>query len=110
MKITIDLDDNLAMVLAISRGWTPTIEDESQPMVDDEYPHIPNPVTAENFIETIIPPFVSEYVLREGRNHVIVGFSSVFESVKSKVVNGEFDQLILSGDTETISRLVKESL
>ena len=110
MKINFELEDAIGMALAFSRGWRPTIDDETQAMVGDEFPQIPNPITPEQFIEKIIPPFVSELILNEGRNQVINNFTSIFKRVEDQVANGAFDSLILQGDIEGINNLVKGSL
>ena len=110
MKLNIELEDSMDLVLAVSRGWQPLVDDESQPMVDDESPQIANPVNAAMFIEQIIPPFIEEYVIREGRNQVVEGFASIFESVKHSVNSGAFDELIKVGDRAGISNLVKAGL
>lgn len=110
MNINIELDDPIAFALAVSRGWSPTVDDTSQEMVGDEYPQIENPISVEEFIATIIPPFVQDLIVDQGRSQVISGFRSIFNSVEDQVLNGAFDQLIVSGQSDQIGEIVKQSL
>ncbi len=109
-EIKIQLPQQLALALAVSRGWTPTIDDETQEMVEDNYPQIPNPVSHIQYLESYIPGFIQEYVLNEGRAQVVAQFDSIGESIKSQVSNGTFDAMILQGDIEGIKAAVKSTL
>lgn len=110
IDINIKLDIPLAMMVAMSKGWTPTIEDTSQELVEDSYPMIPNPVTFQMFLSVFIPEFIKEYVLQEGRKKLIDEFTSTSETVFHKVKTGVFDDSILLGDFEGIKTAVKSNL
>lgn len=110
MKIEIDLKPEVAQILAIARGWVPLIDDETQPMIDDQYPQIPNPITFEQHIQEIIPPFVEDYLIIAGRKEVISGFEGILDRIKHSINSGTFDKLILAGDQQSINDLVKQSL
>lgn len=110
MNVNIELETPVLMAVAISRGWTPTIDDTSVEMIGDDYQQKENPVSAVQFLEGYLPAFIREYVLTEGRKNVINGFESISESIKHRVNSGDFDDLILIGDREAISDIVRESL
>lgn len=109
-NLTIQLETPLAMAVAVSKGWTPTIDDTSVEMVDDVYPQIPNPISYIKYLEGFIPEFIKEFVLIEGRKLVNNEFNSISESVKSQVDNGTFDNMILAGDIQGIKNAVVGSL
>ena len=94
----------------MNQGWKPFIEDTTQELVDDEYPKIPNPVTYQEYISVIAPAYLSEIVRTAGRQQVIDNFQSIYETVVANVRSGSFDDLILSGDVETIRQQVRDSL
>lgn len=108
--LKIELTDELTMMLAVARGWQPQIEDESQEMVDDSYPLIPNPVSKETFLENYIPQLINDYVLEQGKNKIISNFNSKFDSIKHALIKGDFDELILNGQFDQISAIVKSGL
>lgn len=109
-QITFETTDALAYGLAVARGWTPTIEDITQEMVGDEYPHIANPVPYTAYVSVVVSKFLEDYVLNAGRNQILQEFSSKFATVEDRVKAGAFDALLLQGKFDDIKTLVKDSL
>lgn len=109
-QITIELTTEVAIALAIAQGWQPVIEDTTQPLNGDEYPKIPNPVTYKEYIKRIAPAYLSDIVLRSGRQKIIDEFSSIYDSIDHGIKNGQFDELILAGDFDGIKSLVRSQL
>jgi len=109
-KIEITLDTSLLISVSMAKGWTPTIEDLNGELVGDEYPTIPNPVTYQMFIQELIPTFIRQFVLEEGRKRVNNDFTSISENIKFSVNKGNFDEYILKGDLDGIKSLVVNSL
>lgn len=110
MKIDLEIENNLAIAIAVQRGWTPLIEDEAQPMVGDEFPTITNPESPAQFLSRTIPLFVEEYVKREGRKLIVREFQGIFDAISHQVSSGHFDDKIILGDREGIKTSVRESL
>lgn len=110
MQITFDLPDGVATALAVSQGWEPTVEDTSQPLVDDEYPRIPNPITMQQYIETLAPTYLAKIVLDNGRERIMTEFTSIYNGIEHQVKHGAFDNLILAADLEGIKAVVKSQL
>ena len=109
-ELSINLSTPVAIALAMSQGWLPMIEDQSQEMVGDEYPKIPNPVTYQQFIEQIAPAYLENIVKTGGRSTVIDNLTSIYETVVSSVRNGNYDEKILAGDFDGIMQDVKDNL
>ena len=109
-NITIQLETSIAIALAVSQGWTPTVEDTSQPLDGDDYPQIPNPVTYQDFIAGVAPAYLTEIVKNKGRQNVIDNFKSIYDTVINDVATGKFDAMILSGDIDGIKQTVKDNL
>ena len=108
--ITFQVDEAIALALAVAQGWSPQVEDTSQPLEGDNYPLIPNPVTYQRYVAGIAGKFLTDHVLRAGRQRVINDFQSIFNNVEAQVTSGTFDQLILQGNIDGIRDLVKSSL
>lgn len=109
-NITINLKTSVGQMVAISKGWSPKIEDTTQEIVEDNYPLIPNPISYIQFLQELIPQFIEEYVLEEGRKLILNDLISISEAALSKVKTGLFDEMIMNGDFEGIKTLVKNNL
>jgi len=109
-QIAFEIQDSVAMALAFARGWTPTIEDTTQEMVGDSFPHIPNPVSFQQHASGVAAAFMSEYVLLEGRKAVATEFQSIHNNIEHQLNSGAFDALILAGNIQGIKDAVKASL
>lgn len=109
-SITINLKTNVGQMVAFSKGWSPTIEDTTQEMVEDNYPLIPNPISHTQFLQELIPQFIEQYALEEGRKLILNDLISISEAALFKVKTGLFDEMIMNGDFEGIKTLVKENL
>ena len=112
MIITFEIEDAIAYALAISSGWAPMIEDTDQDPIEgsDNYPLVQNPVSAEEFVTSIVSTFLRDHVLREGRNRVITDFNSIKDSLEHKIKSGAFDDMIMRGDIDGIKSTVVQSL
>ena len=110
INVNVELGDALAYGLAVARGWTPTVDDTSQPLDGDNYPQIPNPVSMPAYLSGVISAYVAEYVLNQGRKNVVTEFQSIFNTVEDQVKTGAFDALILSGNVDGIKQAVLASL
>ena len=100
----------LFMGLAISKGWSPVIDDTSAELEGDEYPQIPNPVTYQEFLQEFIPEYISEFMVDQGRKQILANFESMKNNIFDSIKKGDFDALILAGDFEGISAAVKNNL
>lgn len=109
-EIKFDLSEPIIIALAISRGWSPVIEDTDQPLEGDEYPKIPNPITAIDFVQQIAPEFIISHVRVAARESLLMQFKSTFLSIEDKVKSGTFDTMLLQGDVEGIFAAVRQSL
>jgi len=109
-QITFEVEDSIAYALAVARGWSPTIDDETQDMDGDNYPQVPNPVTFQQFVSEVATETITEYVLSGGRDVLITQFKSTFNNLESQIKSGTFDQLILKGAFDQIKELVKAGL
>ena len=69
-ELNIQLSTPIALMLASSKGWTPTLEDTTQELEGDSYPLIPNPVSHEEFLESSSNLLLSQDVttLSKGRD------------------------------------------
>lgn len=110
MQITFDLPNGVAAALAVSQGWTPMIEDTSQPLEGDSYPMVPNPVSMTTFIEHMAPAYLSSIVLNNGRERVMTDFNTIYEGIEHQVKQGAFDAMILAADLDGIKAAVKSQL
>lgn len=109
-EITFSVDDSVAIALAVSRGWSPTIEDTSQPLEGDTHPLIPNPVSFQQFVSGIATATITEHVLNGGRQALLIEFQSIFNNIEDRLKSGTFDPLILAGDFDGIKAAVKSTL
>ena len=78
--------------ISTSLGWTPEIEDTTQPIDGDSYPIIENPVTRDMFLGHAIVAEITSAIIRRGRDFLIQNHDSEID----KINNGDFDSLILS--------------
>jgi len=110
MNLTFEIDDAVVYALAVSQGWSPTVEDTTQELVEDNHPLIPNPVTIQMFMAQAIPAFITSTVVTAGRTKVLTDFSSIYDGLEHSVKKGDFDAMILAGDIDGIKAAVKANL
>jgi len=110
MNLTFEIDDAVAYAIAVSQGWSPTVEDTTQELVGDNYPLIPNPVTIQMFMAQLIPSFITSTVVAAGRTKVLNDFSSIYDGLEHSVKKGDFDSMILAGNIAGIKSAVKANL
>lgn len=106
MELNIQLDDTMAYILASSNGWSPTIEDTSQEMIDDVYPLIANPISAQDFLEKFIPDYISGYVVKEAENKMKDEITSKYNSIVDAIQRWEFDEMLLSQNTDSLNQYI----
>jgi len=109
-NLSIELPIEIIYGLAYSRGWQAEIEDTTAELDGDEYPKIPNPISAVQFVELAATQFIIDTVRKGARDQLVSDFKSTFARVEDQVKQGAFDSLLLSGDVEQIRELVKQSL
>lgn len=78
--------------ISTSLGWTPEIEDTTQPIEGDSYLLIQNPVSRDMFLGHAIVSEITSAIIRRGRDLLIQKHDSEID----KINNGDFDSLILS--------------
>jgi len=110
-EISFELPDNIAIILAISRGWSFEIEDTSKdPDEEGVYPLMLNPVTYTQYIEAFAADFITGVVLEEGTKRVLINFESTYKTIEAQVKSGAFDNLILAGDVAGIQSAILQGL
>lgn len=86
------LSEELKNKISTSLGWTPKIEDTTQPLEGDNYPLIDNPITRDMFLGQAIVAEITSSIIRRGRAYLIQGHNAEID----KITNGDFDSLILT--------------